>query len=344
MRTQSQRWGMVLGSTGALLLIGAAVMAGTVLPASKELPAGQNQTRQLSGTAKVLLNSIELGLGNLKDAVRKDLPATGEQTTAVLATSGHQAAVADARTLVVDGTAAGVTHQTYAVDRDSLEASRAHPDSWQVPAHQGLTVSWPSDAQPKDYVRWLNATGSATPMTYVREETLAGLKTYVYEVHSEPAVITDNLVRARLPWAMPSRTLTQLAQDLPLTADERSRLAAALPRTNEMTDIDYTYELSATFWVEPATGQIIKAERHEIQRVGPIQDDKPVAVVPVYDVSLGYTDASVREAAAEALHAKNRMTLYAIGVPAVAVLGGACVIAGIGVFVSDRRKRRGSAS
>jgi hypothetical protein len=301
------------------------------------LPPEGDETRHLAGTAKVLLNPVALSTGDVKKAVLRDIPVASDRTVSVLASRDRAAEVSDVRSLNVDGSIAGVWEATYVVDRTSLAPTTDGPKSWQVSPHEGLTVRWPVGAEPKDYGGWISPTRTTTPITYLREETLAGQRAYVYQISSEPAPLVDDLVRARLPWAVPTAMMAGLAADASLTPEQQAQVAAAPSREDGMTDIDYTYQLTATYWVEPDTGTVLRTDQREIQKVGPILSDSTLAVVPIYDVSLASTDASVKDAADRAAAAKSRIMLYGTVAPWIlAVLGGAGIAAGI-LLMTRRR-------
>jgi hypothetical protein len=343
MRPMRMRRGVVPVATGLACLAAAATLTWAVAPGGRGMPVGADETQHLAGTAGLLLNPVALGTGDVKKAVLRDVPVTSDRIVSLLAGRDAVAQVSDVRNLDVDGTTMGAWVATYVVDRTSLEAATDAPKSWQVPPHQGLTVRWPAGAEPKDYVGWLNPTRKSAPITYVREETVAGQRAYVYQIDSEPEALVDDLVRARLPWAVSTATMAGLAADASLSADERAQLDAVPGRDDHMSDVDYTYEIAATYWVEPATGTVLRTEQREIQRVGPVLSDRTLALVPIYDVSLTSTDASVREASERADAAKRRMMVYG-AVPwlrvILLILGGAGVLAGARLMV--RRPRTGS--
>jgi hypothetical protein len=296
------------------------------------MPLEADETRHLAGTAKLLLNPVAVGTGDVRKAVLHDVPVTSDRIVSLLASRDRVAQVSDVRNLNANGATVGAWSATYVLDRTSLEATTDAPKSWQVPPHEGLTVRWPAGAEPKDYVGWINPTRTTTPITYKREETLAGKRAYVYQMASEPEALVDDLVRARLPWAVSTPTMAGLAADASLSADDRAQVGAALRSAEGMTDVDYTYQITATYWVEPATGTVLKTEQREIQRVGPVLSDRTLAVVPIYDVSLATTDASVQEAAERADAAKRRMTLCCTALPWIRVIllivGGTGIVAG----------------
>jgi len=133
--------------------------------------------------------------------------------------------------------------------------------------------------------------------------------------------------------------MTALAAEAPLSPDERTQLAAALQPGAGLSDVDYTYQITATYWVEPQTGTVLKTDQREIQRVGPVLSDQTLAVVPIYDVSLASTAASVEEAAARAAAAKERIRLYGTAAPWILVAFGVTGIVAGTLLMARRRMR-----
>jgi hypothetical protein len=334
------RRGIALVSTGIVCLGTAGALVWAVAPDMRGLPTEGDDTRHLAGTAHVLLDPVALSSGDAKKALLKDTPVTSDRVISVLSTKDGAAQVSDVRSLNMNGGIEAAWEASYSVDRTTLEAAADAPENWEVAEHQGLTVGWPVDAQPRDYVGWINPTRTTAPNTYEREETVAGQRAYVYQVSTEPEMLVDDLVRARLPWAMSTAMVADLATEAAVSAEDRARLAAVLPREDDLYDVDYTYQLAATYWVEPETGMVLKTENREIQRMGPILEDSTLAVVPISDVSLASTEASVQEMAERAEAEKRRVTLYGTALPAVlAVLGTAGIVGG-GLLLARRPRQQ----
>jgi hypothetical protein len=328
-RSPKVRRGIVLAAAGLACLVAAGGMAWKVAPSTAGLTADTEEIRHLAGTAKVLMNPTGLSTGDVRKALLRDTPITSDRIISVLASRDRVAQVSDVRNLNVDGAPIAAWSATYVVDRATLDAATDAPASWDVPKHEGLTVSWPAGAEPKDYTAWISPTTTSAPLTYLREETIAGQRAYVYQIASEPAPIVDELVAARLPWAMSTATMADLAAHASLTPDERAQLKAAMPAGDYQHDIGYTYQVTATYWVEPETGTVLKTDQREIQRVGPVVDEQPLAFVPIYDISLTSTDASVNEAAARAGTAKRQAMVFGTLIPwTLGVLGAAGIVAG----------------
>lgn len=76
----------------------------------------------------------------------------------------------------------------FAVDRTSGEAVN---DPKYLPAdaeeHHGLVNKWPFDTEKKTYTYWIGP--NTAEATFVKEEEVQGLDTYLFEVKSEPAPI-----------------------------------------------------------------------------------------------------------------------------------------------------------
>src|ERR1044071_7629265 len=70
---RSRVWGLVLAAIGLVCLVVAAILAWVVVPQQKQLPADTNTTRQLTGTAKVLLVPAALVTGDLRSALQTNV-------------------------------------------------------------------------------------------------------------------------------------------------------------------------------------------------------------------------------------------------------------------------------
>lgn len=333
-----QGWGIGLAALGALCLVAAAVLAWIVVPARKQLPADTDTTRQFEGTAKFLLNAQALSTGDLRAALKVDAPVTAQRTVKVQATDGGTAEVSDQRQLSSNGQTLGQSQVTYAVDRTSLQAA-SPPSGWQVTPHDGLTVSFPIGAQQQQYTGWVNETQATTPIQFQREESKGGVDTYVYTARTEAAPIKDPQVLDTLPKALPTSALSALAALIPVSPEVQAALAKALPGLADPVQLNYTYESTSTYWVEPTTGIVVDIERQEVRKAGISTGGASVGGVPVYDVSTKYTGDSVAAAARDANDAKNSIQTVGSTLPwALGGIGLVALIAGL-VLVATGRSR-----
>ena len=331
-------WGVGLAVLGVLCLVAAGVLAWVVVPSKKQLPADTDTVRQFDGTAKVLLNPQALASNDLKSAILNNVPVTAKREVKVTATDGSAAQVTDDRVLSASGQPIGQSNASYAVDRQSLEATTDHPSDWQVIPHEGLTVSWPIGAKQQDYTGWVNETQTTTPIKYVREEEHGGVNTYVYSASVPATPIKDKQVLSALPPAIPQGTLASLASALPLPAELKAGLAQALPQLSNPVPLSYTYESTSTYWIEPTTGVVVDTEREDIRKAGIVgPGSKVLAAVPVYDVTTKFTSQSDTDAASDANDAKSTINTYGKTLPWIlAVVGIIALIAGLVLAMTGR--------
>lgn len=339
---RSRTLSITLIVVGVVALAIAAVLAWAVVPNLKQLPSDSNTTRQYEGKLKFGLNAAALQSGNLSAAVLVNTPVKADRTVKVIATSGGTAEVRDSRIVsTTSGQQLGSTQTTYAVDRKTLEATGSHPSDWKVTDAQGLTVSWPIGAQQKQYTGWVNETQSTTPLKYLRQESRGGVNTYVYQADAGAAQVKDPQVLATLPQQLPVDTLKALSSALNLSSDQSAQLAALLPQLSNPVQLGYTYQVKATYWVQPTTGIVVDTKREEIRKGGvKLPDGKVVAaVLPVADLVLDTTSTSVKDAGTDAKDKADQITLWGTTVPVILLIVGViALIAGIVLLVLGARR------
>jgi hypothetical protein len=330
----------VLGVLGLVCLLIAGILAWVVVPTQKQLPADTNTTRQLTGTAKVLLVPAALVSGDLHSAIQTNVPVGATQTVKVVATSGDNAQVSDARTLTSSsGQPIAQSNASYAVNRTSLEAATGYPSNWQVTPHQGLTISWPIGAEQQDYSGWVQDTQTTTNLKYLKEDTRNGVNAYVYTTESEPAPIKDPQVLALLPQELPQSAVGGLLGALPIPAEIKAQLAPVLSQLGDPIKLAYTYQIVASYWVEPTTGIVLYVQQQEIRKVGlTLPTGGAMAAVPIFDVSTAFTEQSAKDAVNEANDAKSKIKMYGTTLPWIlGVLGVLALIGGVVLIVAARR-------
>lgn len=98
-------------------------------------------------------------------------------------------------------------------------------------------------------------------------------------------------------------------------------------------DVDGIYSLDKTMWIEPKTGAIVDQEQHDVRTL-PNGD-------PLLDLRLSFTDEQVSANVDDSTANASSLTLLTKTVPLVGFIGGAvCLIAGILLLLSGRRKRQ----
>ncbi len=335
--------GIILAVIGVLCLAVAAILTWVVVPKTARVPDNKTVTRQYSGTAKVVLNAAALQAGDLTGALIVNTPVTADRTVKVEDTSGNAAKVNDSRTLkAANGTTLGETSTTYAVNRQSLQDESSFPSSWKVTPHQGLTVSFPIGTNKHDYSGWINETRKTTPLKYSGQQTVSGVNTFVFKANSSPAPITDPATLATMPKELPVSALTALSSVLPIPSDDKAKLAQALPSLTQPVPLQYTFQVTSTYWVEPTTGEVVNNKREEVRKAGLQLPNGQVfaAVIPVFDVTTEFTSQSQGDAASAAKDDKKKIDFWGSTLPLILLIVGAVLlIVGIILAVLAGRRR-----
>lgn len=332
------RWPVPLVLLGLLAIVLAAIL-GSANRARAQLPTDFNTSREFNGTANSLLNPAALQSGDFGAALMTNVPVTGQQTVRVLATSGDNARVLDQRTLIAGGTEVGTTSDTFAVSRNSMEPASNPPGDWNAEQAQGLTVGFPAGAERRDYSAWVSDTQATTALRFLREESRGGVNTFVYQAEVVPTPIRDQSVLDSLPTSLTRATLAGLTPSLPISADQRSALMQAMPGLPDQVPVNYTFQSTTTYWVEPTTGQVVDQQR-DVTRSGAIggPGGATLATLPVFDVSTRFTDDSVAAAGREAADRRNSLNNSGRVWPWVlGTLGALAVIAGVLGILARRR-------
>jgi len=99
-------------------------------------------------------------------------------------------------------------------------------------------------------------------------------------------------------------------------------------------DVEGTYQTVKTIWVEPRTGAIINQQQHE-QRLLPDGST-------VLDMSLKFTDATVKQSVADGKDNIGLLNLVGRTVPIVGIVGGLiCLGASVFLLLASRRRSPG---
>lgn len=238
------------------------------------------------------------------------LPEAEDSPVALWQTGVHSEAYqADGTTLIGDLTS---SNETVTFDRRT-GLTTGHDDDMRTTGddldnpeksthveHEGLFFKFPFDVQKQTYKFWDGDLGKAVDIKFVREETLFGAGTYVFE-----HVIPQTEVTTR---------------DVP---------AGVFDRTGDTVSAKVMYGNTRTLWVEPNTGIIIKGQE--------VQDKSLVSefgTVVTTKGTIGYEEATVRENA-ETWGSKGRLLGFIGGplMPLGLVIGGLAILAGLALLL-----------
>ena len=324
---------------GLVLVLSAAGVRWIAAPRLAVLPSSTDTTRSYAGTAATLFNAKALTSATAGPVLLTGVPISLSHRTKVLAAHGANALVSDSGTVTAAGSPVAGYQYDYAVDRTSMGRGSGFGG---VVAQTGVTFNFPIRLAKHDYPGWIPDTRSTVPLTYQGTASHAGLSTYVFRTSSKPTLITDPEVLKALPASLPKATLIRLAAGLNLPASQLGAVAAAFPSLPDPVPFSYTYQVSATYWVEPATGEIIDLQEQEIRSLALKIGGTLVPITPVLDISYTSTPTGLAAAVHDARHDSRLINLVYSTLPvillAVGLLGmlaGAC-----GLLLHRRRPRR----
>lgn len=106
-----------------------------------------------------------------------------------------------------------------------------------TPHQEGLTLKFPFDTKRQTYSFWDTTSGKAFPAKYLRQDSIEGLKVFVFRQTIAPIIIGH--------------------QDIPGALVEKP--------AQENVPANLWYRSVTTLWVEPETGGILKGEQHSTQ-------------------------------------------------------------------------------
>jgi Porin PorA len=329
------------GVIGLILLIAAGLLAWWITPSYvARVPSDYNKTRTYDGTIHSLLDPAALASTNPASAVRKNLPATLTQNVKVQQTSGNTALMQDTRAIKTGTSPVASFVEHYAVDRQTLMATRSHPSDWKVTPASGLTVSWPLGAKKQTYTGWVPYTETTTPLKYVKEVQQGGTTTYEYHASVPPTPIKNPQVLAALPKSLPTSLLPNLERAGLVSAAQITALSRIFPGATSI-PLGYTYEASNNYFVSPASGLVVNLSNSETQMGGvKLPTGQIIPFIPVLADSYHMSPASMSQAVTDAKNGSTAITTLGVTLPIIfASLGFLLVV--LAVFLWMRKRSRG---
>src|SRR5262245_20535505 len=311
------------GVIGLILLIVAGLLAWWITPSYvARLPGDYNKTRVFNGTINNLFNPAALATANPAAAMRRNLPGTFTQNVKTQQTSGNTALIQETRTVKASGSTVGTLVSHYAVDRQTLMATRSHPSGWKVTPASGITVSWPLGAKKQNYTGWVPYTESTTSLKYVMQTQQGGISTYEYHASVPPTEIKNSQVLAALPKSLPTSLLPSLRAAGLVTAPQIADLGRIFPGATSI-PLGYTYQASNNYFVSPATGLVVNVSVNETQMGGVrLPTGQIVPLIPVLSNSYRMTPASMSQAVTDAKDGSSTITVLGVTLPIIfAALG-----------------------
>lgn len=327
----------VLFLLGVLLLAGAATLRWVIAPSLAVLPADTDTTRHYVGTAAVAVDEAALASPGSTPLVLEDVPVAITNRTRVLDTDGDNALISSGKTVDVNGARMVEVDYRYAVNRSTMVDGSGVSD---VVEQDGITFGWPIRTEKRDYMGWVQDTGRPLPLIYQGTERKQGVLTYVFEATTPVAhQITDEQALAALPDSIGKLDAVKLLPTLGLDLARSAQLQPVLLGQPDPIPFVYTLFVESTYWVEPDSGVVIDALKHELRTLGVATGDQILPVIPALDMTFSATPQTLAEAADDAREAGDKVfLLFVTLLAALALAGGVLLLLGAGWWVARRRR------
>jgi hypothetical protein len=191
---------------------------------------------------------------------------------------------------LVTGDLIDIVRSRVAMDRVTGEAVRCCGAERQ----QGHTLKLPFHAKRTIYQFWDTNLKKAAPISYTRDDRIAGLNVYVYR------------------------------QDISDTVIDTIQIPGSLADQPDQKEVPATMHYSAQtlIWVEPETGAIVAGSQHAVRWLA----DGDRFLFPVADTNLRLDDASIERTASRIRSQMDQLHLVRVWVPMVGPILGAILL------------------
>ncbi|CUU59794.1 Protein of unknown function (DUF3068) [Parafrankia irregularis] len=321
-----RRSAVIAGTVGILLVAFAVVLKFLIVPLATRLPGDTDLTVGYEGTA-TLLDSEALQAGDVKAALRTDVPITVDRHVVALSTDGDTAVIEDSLAVKAKDLRLPASTYTYAVDRSTLRGVEVPAPAVPgvEPAHGALTSAFPiSPAKDDRYTYYDPVTRTVVPVHYSGTDSRGGRTVNVYRFSAEGPVRNAALLK-ELPAGLPRNLVGTLAPLLPAEAVAAFTPAAvaALPDPVPMT---FTASTDIVAYVDEQTGVAIDETIAQQVVAHTSVADKDVALLPVLALDFHITQASIEDLADTAASAGLLLTLVGLVAPLLLLVLGLLLV------------------
>lgn len=289
------------------------VLRFVVVPGMKIVPADLSVVRTYEGTLLTMLDPATFEL-------YQDLPVRITRTLRVEKVQGNGALLYELAELrrQDDSRLIQSRETRYALDRRSLLPLEGLGEDWR---REGYTVNLAFDTKKQDYEAWNEDAQQTAKLNFVREEKVAGLRTFVFNMRTGPDPIRDPFMLDFLPGEVDKATLWELVDQIPLTEQQHELATELLPDLLDPVPLNYAYISELTLWVEPTTGMAVDLVKHEKRVV--LLGLWPVATV--FEMDWRHTPKTVSDVANEISPLVDQARLFGDILPLLAWASGAAL-------------------
>jgi hypothetical protein len=367
-------------SIGVLLILVGLLLMLVIVPSMKQFPEDVDTTRIYHVEYLTLLNGETLQFVSIPEGDNPDLRIERHFNTEEV--DDGKALVREEQTIFNAEESLTALVKYYTIDRKTMEivedvpaAWKEHDGYWQ---REGIVMGWPIDSEEKDYTGWSDDYHSTVPLEYVRQEEHGGINTYYFTSEgTTPRPIDATYAQfLGLPAQLSITSVGQLAStldspDVELTIPQKVLLIGLIqdatiavygePSEGElMIPLEYAYDYTAEYWVEPKTGVLIDTRKYEHRAASFPQDlmdkfkelasereegsaeyippDTLEKLMPITVSEYVYqgTEQTLDEARQDAEDAISQLQLFGTIIPLVLIVLGV-LVGGYGVYGMRRR-------
>lgn len=341
--------GGILLVLGILLIVAGVVVMAVVVPGMKQFPDDVDTTRTYTGEMPVVLNpaTFEFMTGLTIELTRHF------KTEEV---DGDLALVSEEQILSTQGQPLQQIVKNHVIDRKTMEAVSDYPEKWAgkegLWPREGLALGWPIDTEEKDYTGWSDDLRTTITFKYEGKQDKGGIETYYFTTSSGPQPIDPAHVAVLgLPLELPKEQF----QALVAGADVPAPIKMAIPLLmnaieGDTVPLQYYYEYTGEYWIEPTSGVIIDTKKFEKRQAGlpdeilanvpqlaalP-EEQRAAARVTVSEFTYWGLDETIADAKKDAEDAKDTIQLYGTTLPIAAIVAG-LLLGLVGLFLFTRK-------
>lgn len=363
---------------GLISAIAGIVLMTVIVPGMKIFPDDVDTTRTFDVAYLTLLDAETLQFLVFEEGGDHDLSIN--RIVRVEEVDGENTLIFEQQDLMNGDVVLASQVKRYGLDRRTLTPADDIPEAWQSAEgnweRAGQVIGWPIGVEARDYDGWNEDYREIVDLEFEEEVEHEGIRTYYYTAAYDPLpIVAEHAAVLGLPESLTTIQLAQLAnsievEGLELELPARLRIIQVLSQAledvtgqSDAVPLEYYYDYTGEYWVEPTTGVLIDTHKYENRAVTFPQDvrerfqeileeseqDEEAnnylppnvldALLPIQVNTFYYemTDASIQDAIDDAVPQRDNIQLFGTTIPIGLIILGV-VLSGAGGFIYTRKQ------
>jgi hypothetical protein len=363
---------------GLISAIAGIVLMTVIVPGMKIFPDDVDTTRTFDVAYLTLLDAETLQFLVFEEGGDHDLSIN--RIVRVEEVDGENTLIFEQQDLMNGDEVLASQVKRYGLDRRTLTPADDIPETWQSAESNweraGQVIGWPIGVEARDYDGWNEDYREIVDLEFEEEVEHEGIRTYYYTAAYDPLpIVAEHAAVLGLPESLTTIQLAQLAnsievEGLELELPARLRIIQVLSQAledvtgqSDAVTLEYYYDYTGEYWVEPTTGVLIDTHKYENRAVTFPQDvrerfqeileeseqDEEAnnylppnvldALLPIQVNTFYYemTDASIQDAIDDAVPQRDNIQLFGTTIPIGLIILGV-VLSGAGGFIYTRKQ------